>query len=388
MLNPNRLRIAISIPCLLYGGTELQTLSLVRCLKALGHNLFIICYFDFENSIVIKFREAGAEVVILRLGRKDSFLKITVRVRNELKSLNPDIVHVQYMAPGALPIFAARLAGVRTVLATVHHPHTASHGWISKLILRFASLLTTRFIAVSMNAEKSWFGTAAVYNESLSPDIQAHHFTIYNTVDIDKISKIAESADGEKMKSELKIPLNVPLIGVVARLRHEKGIDLLVSTCCFLKKDGIDFHLLIVGSGPDEASLKDQVQLGGVSEFVTFYGAAEWETAMKLMAIMNIVAVPSRFEGFGLTAAEAMAAGKPVIASDSFGLKEVVADHETGLLFKGEDISDLQEKLKTLLNDPVLCKQYGTEGQIRARSLFDTTVFMKSMNSLYGSYLL
>ena len=57
---------------------------------------------------------------------------------------------------------------------------------------------------------------------------------------------------------------------------------------------------------------------------VIFYGATDWVNAMQLISIMDIVVVPSRFEGFGLTAAEAMSAGKPVVASDSFGLKEVV----------------------------------------------------------------
>jgi L-malate glycosyltransferase len=366
----------------------MQTLVLIEALRSLEQEIIVICYFEHEQSIVQEFKDAGANVILLDLHRSLGMFNIVFILNKEIRSAKPDIVHVQYMAPGALPIVAAKLAGVKYVIATVHQPHTASHGWISKLILRFASLLTTRFIAVSMNAEKSWFGTASIYNESLRPNIQPHHFTIYNAVDTDKISKIAESADGEKMKGELKIPLNVPLIGVVSRLRHEKGIDLLVSACRSLKEDGIDFHLLIVGSGPDEASLKNQVQLGGISDFVTFYGAAEWERAMRLMAIMNIVVVPSRFEGFGLTAAEAMAAGKPVIASDSFGLKEVVADHETGLVFKGEDISDLKDKLSALLYDRVLCIKFGTAGQHRARSLFDTSVFMKSMDSLYGSYLL
>jgi L-malate glycosyltransferase len=383
----SRLHIVLTIPCLFNGGTELQTLSLVRSLKSLGHKLSLICYFEFDKLIISKFRQEGAEVLILNLTRRDCFLRIIPKLIRKFKSLKPDMVHVQYMAPGALPIIAARLAGIKTVFATVHQPHTASYGWISKMILRLASLLTTRFIAVSMNAEKSWFGTATVFDESLSPNIQPHHFTIYNSVDSDEISKIAESADSEKIKGQLKIPLNVPLIGVVSRLRHEKGIDLLVSTCCYLKQDGIDFHLLIVGSGPDEANLKNQVQHGGISDFVTFYGAAEWETAMRLMAIMNMVVVPSRFEGFGLTAAEAMAAGKPVIASDSFGLKEVVSDNETGLVFKTDSISDLTEKLKIMLQDPLLCRKYGEAGQYRVRTLFDTSVFMKNVTALYKCYI-
>ena len=126
------------------------------------------------------------------------------------------------------------------------------------------------------------------------------------------------------LKCELAIPAGIPVIGAVSRLRHEKGIDLLLEAFTFLIRSGEKAHLLLVGSGPDEKKLKDTIQTYELNSSVTFYGEAEWERAMQLMAIMDIVVVPSRFEGFGLTAAEAMAAGKPVIASDTSGLKEVV----------------------------------------------------------------
>ncbi len=101
---------------------------------------------------------------------------------------------------------------------------------------------------------------------------------------------------------------------------------------------------------------------------------------------MDIVAVPSRFEGFGLTAAEAMSAGKPVVASDSFGLKEVVVSDKTGLIFRVNDPMDLSEKLKHLLLNPELCVKYGEEGYKRVRSLFDLEIFYKKISALYGSY--
>ena len=91
-------------------------------------------------------------------------------------------------------------------------------------------------------------------------------------------------------------------------------------------------------AGPDEKKLKDTVQTYGLISSVTFYGEAEWERAMQLMSLMDIVVVPSRFEGFGLTAAEAMAMGKPVVASDTSGLKEVVINDETGILFPVDEV--------------------------------------------------
>ena len=96
---------------------------------------------------------------------------------------------------------------------------------------------------------------------------------------------------------------------------------------------------------------------------------------MQLMSIMDIVVVPSRFEGFGLTAAEAMAVGKPVIASETSGLKEIIIDGETGLAFKTGNSNDLAEKIKILLQQPDLCEELAINGLKRAEEYFSIEVF-------------
>jgi glycosyltransferase involved in cell wall biosynthesis len=105
---------------------------------------------------------------------------------------------------------------------------------------------------------------------------------------------------------------------------------------------------------------------------------------MKLMALMDIVVVPSRFEGFGLTAAEAMAAGKPVVASAVFGLKEVVVHEKTGFLFPSENTEMLAGYLQRLCSDSELRNKLGTDGKLRAESLFGMQPFTKKIAALYN----
>jgi L-malate glycosyltransferase len=369
------------------GGTEIQTLSLTKALRSCGHAVFVICYFEHDESIVEEFQNAGAAVRLLDMDRKSGFIDIIFRLRREIRLLNPDVVHVQYMDPGALPIIAAKLAGVKTVFATVHQPYTKSHGIFSKIILRTASLLTTRFIAVSLNGEKSWFGSASLFDENKPLKAQPHHFTVYNSVDTEKISKIASETDFVLLKREIGIPPETLLIGTVSRLRYEKGVDLLIEAFNKLIKEGIDSFLLIAGSGPDEEKLKNQRLSYGISDKVIFVGNTDWEKVIQFMSAMDIVVVPSRFEGFGLTAAEAMATGKPVIASDSFGLKEVVVNNKTGLIFLTNNAGDLAMKLKTLISSTERCRQFGIAGQSRAKTLFDFDIFRKKIWLLYNSLL-
>jgi L-malate glycosyltransferase len=383
-LNPGRINIAIMIPCLLTGGTELQTLSLVRILKTLDHDLSLICYYESDISMVLKFQKLGVRMRLLNLGRNWSIFKTILCLRKELLAVRPDIVHVQYMAPGALPIIAARLAGVKTIFATVHQPYTKSHGRLAKIVLRSASLLVSRFICVSQNAEISWFGSSHLYNENLSLHSQHHHFTIHNAVDLKRIDVILSGTDNSFFFDHFMIPSGTLIIGAILRLRYEKGIDILLDAFEKLRNDCPETHLLIVGSGPMMDELVQKTKEYGIGDSVTFYGEVDWENAIRLLGIMDIVVVPSRFEGFGLTAAEAMAAGRPVIASDSFGLKEVVQDEKTGLLFTAEDSFMLKDKLLRLCNDPSARNIYGKSGRKACESLYGFNLFKEKILSLYS----
>lgn len=378
------LKVLIAIPCLLKGGTEMQTRTLSETLLSCGNTVILLCYFEYEDPAVREFQQAGAEVSILKLNRNIGFLSFVLRLRSEIRSISPDVVHVQYMAPGALPLIAARLAGVRTVFATVHQPYTKEHGIISKLILRIASLLTTRFMAVSQNAEKSWFGSASLFDENRPLSSHPRHFTIYNAVDSGRIADIAVNTDRSAVRNKFNIPDNMTIIGTVSRLRHEKGTDILIEAFSLLARQRTDIFLLITGDGPDGDRLKEQADKLGISARTIFSGAAEWGEGISLMSVMDIFVVPSRFEGFGLTAAEAMAAGKPVVASDIFGLKEVVRDNETGILFPVDDATALKSAINRLLNDPELRARYGKAGRDRAAAIFGTELYTRKINALYN----
>jgi glycosyltransferase involved in cell wall biosynthesis len=378
------LKVLITIPCLLQGGTELQTLSLSKVLQSCGHKVCVLCYFEFDDYIVEEFHSTGSKVELLNLNRMTGPLSLINILRVKIRSVKPDIVHVQYMAPGTLPIIAARLAVVKRIFATVHQPYTKSHGRRAKIMLRASSLLTTRFIAVSQYAEKSWFGTSGLFDETKPLKLQPHHFTIHNAIDAERIQKIISAVNIDDLKSELAIPAGIPVIGAVSRLRHEKGIDLLIDAFNQLIKSGVNAHLLLVGNGPNEKTLKDNVQLYELNSNVTFYGKAEWERAMQLMSVMDIVAVPSRFEGFGLTAAEARAMGKPVVASDTSGLKEVVIDDETGILFPVENSKALKAALEHLIRDPNLRDLFGNAGRERVIRNFSLELFSKKIKALYN----
>lgn len=376
--------VLITIPCLLGGGTEIQTLNLVRALIYLGYDIHLLCYFEYEDHIVRLFIETGTKVRMLMLNRRSGFLSIMKRLVYEISKINPDIVHVQYMAPGASSVLAARLARIPRVFATVHQPYTRYHGIIAKFLLRFASLISTKFICVSLSAEKSWFGKSSLFDENYDLSVQPKHFTIYNCVDIKLVDSLLLNSRSDKMNNENGVVNNRIVIGTVSRLRYEKGIDILIEAFFDLVSERQDVYLLIVGNGPDRDLLSNMVNMHGINDFVRFYGQVDWDQAIQLIGEMDIIVVPSRFEGFGLTAIEAMAAGKPVIASDSFGLQEIITENETGFLIIPEDKEMLKRKLLDLCIDISKRLSMGNAGRIKTESLFGKDLYVAKIAHLYS----
>lgn len=360
----------------------MQTFNLAKTLLKLNFETEILCYFENETSIVRTFHDNGVPTRLLNLDRGISILKFLNILIKEIKLTKPDIIHVQYMAPGALPIIAAKIAGVKIIYATVHQPCTKEHGRLAKVILNFASLFTTKFFAVSQNAEKSWFGNSSLFNEKNLKTDQSKHFTIYNAIDIDKINEISNSTNKEQIRSDYSLPDKF-IIGSVSRLRFEKGIDILIEAFNLMIKNNIDAFLVIVGSGPEEESLQLLVNKYCLSEKVKFIGTQDWNRAMQILSIMNIVVIPSRFEGFGLTAVEAMAFGKPVIASNSYGLKEIVEHNETGLLFQVADSMELNNAIMHLINNQSLQYKFG-EAAKSSCIKFSLHGFEEKIYSLYN----
>lgn len=375
----------MSIPCLLNGGTEQQTMNLARTLVQLGQDVRLIVYFEYDHAMAKQLKASGIEVQCLNWVRSLPSWRFVRKLRALLEQENPSIVHIQYMAPGALPIIAAKLAGVTRIFATVHQPWTPSHGLRNKFILRVVARLCDRFTVVSETAERSWFGSSHLIEHDSPISEQPRHFTLHNAVDVSRLTDIAKQFEDKPDWSSLGIPPQAVVIGAVSRLRHEKGIDLLLEAFASIKShDHKPVYLILVGDGPDRPSLEHRAKALGVTDRVIFVGSVDWLTAMWYLAQMDIVVVPSRFEGFGLTAAEAMAMGKPVVVSDAHGLTEIVQDQQNGLVFEAENWGKLAEHISTLISNPELSYQLGERAKQTVAQKFDIPMFKKNVATLYG----
>ena len=437
------MKTLICIPCLLTGGTEIQTLNTVRALVQGGHEVTVACYFEHTPDMVARYRKAGAEVLLfspegVRVGGYKSILFLYKNLRSVVKAVRPDIVHVQYMAPGAMVILLLWLLGVRNIIATVH---TAADIYKDLRLIHFIQRYCVRaWICITERAERSFFGTSQLYSKDMVLR-KRNHFTIYNSLPVQLGGSCNENEDenyaaeqrliatssqvkgdgGEVKQNHLKGNLSSSslssssrlgvnqsqshlkgnlsssslssssqkepsapfVLGVVSRLEHIKGMDLVIPAFAEVRRRFPDVQLLVVGDGSLRGSMEQQAQELGCADAVTWAGRQPQEALLQYYGEMDIVLMPSRSEGFGLTAIEAMACGCVVVASDVGGLPEVVSDGVCGLLHRTEDVHDMAEKICSLIASPELCRTM-QKNALQHVQKFSFQRYAELIHNLYG----
>lgn len=380
----NTKKIVIAIPVLLWGGTEIQTLTLIRVILSLGFSVIVCCYHEYDIKMVKRMEEEGAEVILLNIDRSSGLYRLYKHLTKFFRQMSPEAVHVRYIAPGLIPIMAARTAGVKRIFATVGQLGNP-YGFIPKIFIRISTILADCFICTSEAIECSWFGNSKIY----SPEgnrLRRKHVTIYNSVYIEKIAKTASEANKKLIKKELGIN-NRTIISVVGRLREEKGQVVLLDAFKEIVEKRSDTFLVLAGDGPDANALKEKANSIGIAENVLFIGNLDQTTVYKLYGISSVVVVPSLYEGFGLVAVEAMAASTPVVVSDVGGLKEIVKEGVTGYLFHVSDSQALAWSVLKILKSPKLAESMGDMAFQRAKMMFSFEKYLKTMSHFYSNFM-
>lgn len=345
------MKILVTIPCLLTGGTEIQTLNLVRALIQGGHQVTTACYFEHTENMVKLYEDAGSKVVLfskegVRLGGVKGILFLLKNLWKIKLSFKPDVVHVQYMAPGAIPIILLKLMGQKSIVATAHTNADVYGAKAMKLLKFLQSHVLRAFTCITLRAEKNFFGSCSLFDPSIQR-IPAHaHYTIYNA--LPGYIQITDK------KRENK---NIITIGVVSRLEHIKGMDLVVPAFAKVYEKNKNIRLLVVGDGSLRHQMEedaDRLQLGKNIEFA---GMQQQRDLQSYYDKIDVLLMPSRSEGFGLTAIEGMARGCVLVASNTGGLPEVVREGYVGLLHQPESVDDLANKICSLIENPKLLEQ-------------------------------
>ncbi len=362
----------------------MHTLALSRALVEGGYEVTVCAYHEHDPLMVDELERAGARVRLLGLPRRRGLrgmVRLAAALRKVFHEEQPRFAHVQYMTPGVAPIIAARLCRIPHILATVHVPgrHYGRKIWLPRLAARLCDV----FLCVSETAERSFFGDSALFDEGLLRKGR-RHFTIHNAVDLEQADVIMASDRPAAKRRELCLDGH-PVVGVVGRLSPEKGQRWLLDAMGKVVQHLPSARLLVVGDGAERETLVAHADKVGLNGRVVWAGKVSREEALVCFGAMDVVAVPSLWEGFGLCAAEAMAFAKPVVASDVDGLREVVSNGQTGRLVPCGDAGAMADALVALLRDPATMQRLGRAGRARAEQFFSARTFADRHRRLYAA---
>lgn len=372
--------VLICIPCLLTGGTEIQTYSLIEALIAANYHPIVACYFEYSPSMVERYRATGATVELMNKdGKRTIGVWTTLKhlwngFRRIIKKHSPQIAHVQYMAPGAMPIVVLRALGMKHIISTAHtsadiYPSLKQIHWLSQYIL-------TAFQCITLKAETSFFGNCNLFSESMHLRGHGNHFTIYNNLP----SYITPATNPRKGSPQT--------IGVVSRLEKIKGMDLVIPAFAHIYRSHPEMRLLVVGDGSLRELMEQQIGEYKIPDSaVIFTGQQSQEFLQDYYDKIDILLMPSRSEGFGLTAIEGMARGCVPVVADTGGLPEVIEDGISGRLHKSGNWESIVPVLEELIISSEQFRLYSSEALNRAM-IFSSERYKMLISSLYNKILL
>jgi len=293
-----------------------------------------------------------------------------------LRRERPTIVHTHTSKAGVLGRLAARIAGVPVVIHTPHghvfYGHFAcAASWLFLQIERVLARITTHMIALT-EAERDDHLVRRVGR----PD---YFSVVPSGIDVDRFRRVAGLFG--RRPPELECPPDAIVAGSVGWLTNVKGHRFLIEALARLKPFHPRLHVLIVGSGTLRDEYAALAKRLGVAEAVHLVG--ERQDVPDCLASMDLFILPSLNEGMGRALVEAMAAGRPVIATRVGGVPAVVEDRRTGILLPPGDVSALAAAIDDLLRRPDFAKALGDAASESIGSRFGVQAMVRAVEEVY-----
>jgi len=365
------------------GGTERYIHTLISRMNPDRFGFQICCLME-RGSEAEAFENEGIPVYYLdfKPGLSPAVLPGNliqlIRLVLLLRRLRVDVIHTHDNQPAAYARIAAWLCGVPIVYVTLHCDYT----WLSPAhhrINHYLASLTTRFFAVS-----AWVRDVSSRRDRIPCE---KYNVIHNGVNFPSPASrelIAHYREHWQLGSATRV------IGNVGSLLHIKGQDLLIEAFASIAADYPDTCLFIIGSERDhqpgiKQSLIELTRRYGIEDRVVFTGSRT--DVLDILNIFEVYAMPSRFEGFGLSLIEAICAGLPAIISDIPALTEVCDNGKYALTFRSDDAQDLADKLRYALDNRDEMQQLGKVAQRYARQAFSIEKMVAEYERFYAEDL-
>jgi glycosyltransferase involved in cell wall biosynthesis len=371
------------------GGPAIQAITLSRLLEERGYETRLIRGREGarEGTMDALAEELGVTPVSLptlkrRIGLAD--LASLIFLVRQIRDWQPQVLHTHAAKAGALGRTAALLAGRRRPPVIVHtfHGHVLT-GYFPPLISaaftaleRMFARFTTCLIAVSEEVRSDLVRLGVAPPEKIIVLPLGFDFSRFD------VSEEERREPREAFRQSLGIPLDAPLVTIVARLEPIKRVDRFLRIANLIEEPK-QTRFLVVGDG----TLRDELQHS--SEAAKLGNRLVWgglrDDMPDVYFASDVLAVTSDNEGTNVSAIEAQAAGLPVVSTRVGGMPSVVAEGETGVLVDPRDEEAFAAALKQLLANAALASRLGEKGEERSRAKFSLERLLADIDELYLS---
>lgn len=372
-----RLRVAYCIDNMGPGGTESNA---VRTAERLDRSRFALSVITFRADGIMAARYAAAGIPVLPFPVPGGFAtpgaaRQLVRLARFLARHRFDVVHSHDRYTNIFAVAAARLAGTPTIIA-------------SKRWWRAGGLeIGGRFFQAGNTAAYHLAHRVLANSDAVATSVRE-----VERVRADRIAVVPNFVDDgafddlrpgerERMLHDLGVPHGSLVVGIVARLRPIKDHESLFRAAAALRSRWPALRVVLVGDGGSQGDLEARARALGIDDVVHFAGHRSQEPNPHRLFDVSVLC--SLSEGFPNSIVEAMAAARPVVASDVGGIPDAVADGETGLLVPPRRPDRLADAIDALLRDPARRAAMGAAGQRRARERFHAASVVPRLERLY-----
>jgi glycosyltransferase involved in cell wall biosynthesis len=298
---------------------------------------------------------------------KARYLVHARRVKSLIHSLQPDLVHALHLTSygflGALSGFHPFVLSVWGTDILEAPKLTPFHRWLTRYALSHADTITATGLHLATETTR--------YAPAGSP-----------------VTVVPYGVDMRRFTPQKRAASDHVIIGTVSRLSPEKGVRYLIEAFGQLRERyGGGVSLRIAGEGPERPRLEAAIQRLNLESSVELRGWLDHEDVPDFLNELDVFVMPSTWEGFGVAAAEASATGLPVVATNVYGIPDVVRDGETGLLTPPKDPGALAKAIGRLVEDGRLRAKLGETGRAYVTRHYDWTENAQQMASIYERLL-
>ncbi len=349
------------------GGLEIAVYNIAHQLAKKGHRVTVVTGTSNINYSK-KIEKGGICVyrmpfilprIVVRCGYKRAILSLfkciiapliipltLIKLGLIIKLTKPDIVNLHYIAENAFFCLAIKKFLKFKFIVNIHGSDIdrCSHRsvfarWLTRKTLKEADCVLSNSDYLLCQAKK------------ICPEIAVKSRTIANGIDLKRFEITDEYVNNSKY------------ILSIGNFSFNKGFDVLIKAFNMVHCKYQDLKLLIIGEGSGKTECEKIASEFGISDSVKFLGRKEFLKIPMFLSGCEIFVLPSRKEAFGMVLLEAMAVGKPIVATSVGGVPEVVKERENAILVEPDSPGNLAEGIIKLIDNPDLIKQFGNKSK-------------------------